>query len=66
MPDQDQPPRQGTSAAGGGRAAADIALAYYRAWTSRDFERAMTYVAEDVVCQAPAGRLEGGSPNRHR
>ncbi len=35
------------------------ALAYHRAWTSHDFEQAMTYVAEDIVCQAPAGRLDG-------
>ncbi len=41
------------------RAALDIALAYHRAWTSHDFDRAMTYVAEDIVCQSPAGRLEG-------
>jgi len=35
------------------------ALAYYRAWTSLDFERAMTFIAEDIVCHAPAGRLDG-------
>ncbi len=40
------------------------ALAYHRAWTSKDFEKAMTYVAEDVVCQAPAGRLEGAEAFR--
>ncbi len=62
-------------------AALDTALAYYRAWTSKDFELAMTYIAEGIVCQAPAGRLEGaeafrafmgercagcGVPHRHR
>ena len=38
--------------------ALDVALAYYRAWTSKDLEQAMTYIAEDIVCDAPAGRLE--------
>jgi ketosteroid isomerase-like protein len=40
-------------------AALQVALAYYQAWTSHDFEQAMTYMAEDIVCQAPAGRLAG-------
>lgn len=39
--------------------ALDTALAYHRSWTSHDFEEAMTHVAEDIVCDAPAGRLEG-------
>jgi hypothetical protein len=64
MPDRNQPPRQGTPVAGGGRAALDTALAYYRAWTSHDFGKAMTYVAGDIVCQAPAGRLEGAAAFR--
>jgi ketosteroid isomerase-like protein len=41
-----------------------IALAYFEAWTSHDLDRAMTYVAEDVVCDAPAGRLEGAEAYR--
>lgn len=45
-------------------AALQTALAYYRAWTSHDFELAMTYVAEDIVCQAPAGRLDGAQAFR--
>ena len=45
-------------------AALDVALAYHRSWTSRDFDRAMTYIAEDIVCQAPAGRLEGAEAFR--
>lgn len=45
-------------------AAVQVALAYHRAWTNHDFERAMTYVAEDVVCHAPAGRLEGAEAFR--
>lgn len=39
--------------------ALDVALAYHRAWTGGDFEQAMTYVAHDIVCDSPAGRLEG-------
>jgi ketosteroid isomerase-like protein len=44
--------------------ALEVALAYHDAWTSKDFERAMTYVADDVVCDAPAGRLEGAQAYR--
>jgi hypothetical protein len=64
MADRDQRPRQGASVAGGGRAALDTALAYYRAWTGHDFGTAMTYIAEDIVCQAPAGRLDGAAAFR--
>lgn len=32
-----------------------VALAYYRAWSSYDFERAMTDVADGVVCKANMG-----------
>ncbi len=46
------------------RAAVQIALAYYQAWTSHDFDQVMTYVAEDIVCQAPAGRYEGAEAFR--
>jgi hypothetical protein len=44
--------------------ALDIALAYYRAWTSHDLEKAMTYIADEIVCDAPAGRLEGAAAYR--
>ena len=40
------------------------ALAYFRAWTSHDFESAMSYIADDIVCDAPAGRLEGAAAYR--
>ena len=40
------------------------ALAYYRAWTSHDLDQAMSYIAEDIVCDAPAGRLEGAAAYR--
>jgi ketosteroid isomerase-like protein len=46
------------------KAALQIALAYHQAWTSHDFEQAMTYVAEDIVCLTPAGRLEGAEAFR--
>jgi ketosteroid isomerase-like protein len=45
-------------------AALKVALAYYRAWTGKDFDRAMTHVASDVVCDAPAGRIEGAEAYR--
>lgn len=47
-----------------GSAALQTALAYHRAWTSHDFEQAMTYIGEDIVCQAPAGRLDGAEAFR--
>jgi ketosteroid isomerase-like protein len=40
------------------------ALAYYQAWTGHDLDQAMSYVADDIVCDAPAGRLEGASAYR--
>lgn len=42
-----------------------IALAYHRAWTSQDMDAAMKYVAEDVVCETPAGRLTGAAALRN-
>jgi ketosteroid isomerase-like protein len=42
----------------------DIVLSYYRAWTSQDFDLAMTYLADDLVCHAPAGRLDGAEAFR--
>jgi hypothetical protein len=40
-------------------AALSTALAYYQAWTGKDLDRAMRYVAEGVVCENPTGRIEG-------
>jgi len=57
-------PHEGTFMNEQSTAAMDVALAYHRAWTSHDFDRAMTYIAEDIVCQAPAGRLEGADAFR--
>lgn len=45
-------------------AALDTALAYHHAWTNHDFDQAMTHIAEDIVCQAPAGRLDGAEAFR--
>lgn len=44
--------------------ALDVALAYYEAWTSKDFDRAMTYIADDIVCDAPPGLIEGADAYR--
>ena len=40
------------------------ALAYYHAWTGHDLDQAMRYIADDIVCDAPAGRLEGAAAYR--
>jgi hypothetical protein len=39
--------------------ALSVALAYYHAWTGKDVDRAMTHVADDVVCDSPLGRIDG-------
>jgi hypothetical protein len=36
-----------------------VALAYHRAWTGGDFERAMAYVSPEISCRAPAGLVVG-------
>ena len=40
------------------------ALAYHQAWTRHDLDKAMSYIAADVVCDTPAGRLEGAEAYR--
>ena len=40
------------------------ALAYHEAWISHDLDNAMSYIADDIVCDAPAGRLEGAAAYR--
>ncbi len=40
------------------------ALAYYQAWTSHDLDQAMSYIADGIVCDAPAGRMEGAAAYR--
>jgi ketosteroid isomerase-like protein len=39
-------------------------LAYYQAWISHDLDKAMTYIADDIVLDSPAGRLEGAEAYR--
>lgn len=46
------------------RAALDVALAYHRAWAGGDLDAALRYIAEDIVCEAPPGRLEGADAYR--
>lgn len=40
------------------------ALAFYQAWTGHDLDKAMSYIADDIVCDAPAGRLKGAQAYR--
>jgi hypothetical protein len=35
------------------------ALSFHRAWTGGSLDEAVRHLADDVVCDAPAGRLEG-------
>jgi hypothetical protein len=39
--------------------ALQTALAHHRAWTTGNLELALSYLAPDVVLDAPAGRIEG-------
>jgi ketosteroid isomerase-like protein len=39
--------------------AQQVAEAYAQAWTSGEVDKAMSYLADDIVCDAPAGRIEG-------
>jgi hypothetical protein len=45
-------------------AALTVAMAFYRAWTDKDMDLAMTYVADDIVCDAPPGRILGAERYR--
>ncbi|GGL98837.1 nuclear transport factor 2 family protein [Nakamurella endophytica] len=44
--------------------ALQVALAYHQAWTGGDFDAAMGFVDPDIVCLAPAGRLDGADAFR--
>src|SRR3954452_12723470 len=46
------------------RSALDVARSYYQAWTSKQMNAAMELVADDIVCDAPAGRLHGAAEFR--
>ncbi|MPY53211.1 nuclear transport factor 2 family protein [Streptomyces acidicola] len=41
------------------RPAQKVADEFARAWLGRDVEKALGFLAEDVVCEAPNGRFEG-------
>jgi len=34
------------------------------AWTHKDLDRAMTYIAENILCDTPAGRVRGAGAYR--
>jgi limonene-1,2-epoxide hydrolase len=38
---------------------AQIVEEYERAWLNKDLDTAMSYVADDIVCEAPGGKIEG-------
>jgi SnoaL-like domain len=38
-----------------------VAQAYFQAWSAHDFDSAMRYVDPEIVCLAPAGRIEGSA-----
>ena len=40
------------------------ALAYHQAWTSQDLDQAMTYIADDITCDAPGARISGAQQYR--
>jgi len=41
------------------KSAKDIATSYAQAWLDGNPEKALTFVADDVVCEAPSGPLTG-------
>ena len=45
-------------------AALQTALGYFQAWTAQDFDRAMSFLAPNMVCHAPSGRLDGAEAFR--
>jgi hypothetical protein len=40
------------------------ALAYHQAWTSQNLDQAMTYIADDITCDAPSARISGAQQYR--
>jgi limonene-1,2-epoxide hydrolase len=45
-------------------AALTTALAYHEAWTGKDLDRAIGYVADEIVCVAPGGTVTGSEAYR--
>jgi ketosteroid isomerase-like protein len=44
--------------------ALQTALSYYAAFAAKDLDALMSHVADDIVCDAPAGRLTGAEAYR--
>ncbi len=44
--------------------ALQVALAYFDAWTHKDLDHAMTYIAENILCDTPSGRVRGAGAYR--
>jgi ketosteroid isomerase-like protein len=44
--------------------ALQTALRYFHSWTAQDFDRAMAFLAPDLVCHAPSGRIDGAEAFR--
>lgn len=42
-----------------GQSPVDVAMAYHEAWTSKNVGAALSYVADDVICDSPSGQLQG-------
>jgi hypothetical protein len=40
------------------------APAYHQAWTSQNLDQAMSYIADDITCDAPGARICGAQPYR--
>ena len=40
-------------------AAMATAMAYHKAWTAKDIDGAMAHIADNVICDAPGGRIAG-------
>jgi hypothetical protein len=41
-----------------------VAEGYASAWTTGDIDTAMSYIADNIVCEAPAGTIEGKAAYR--
>jgi ketosteroid isomerase-like protein len=44
--------------------ALQTARSYFEAFAAKDLDALMSYVADDIVCRAPAGRVEGADAYR--
>jgi ketosteroid isomerase-like protein len=41
-----------------------VVTEYARAWLAGDAEKALSYIADDIVCEAPSGRITGAEGYR--